>query len=109
MRHPAITPEEELTLQERIAGRIVSGMGSWKFIIWQAIIMVVWGAWNILAPPSLRFDAPPFIMLNLALSTEAAFAAPLILIAQRRSDQMMRDLAEHDHALLKDLHDTIRS
>lgn len=108
MNHPAIKQHKDLPLSKRFAKRVVSGMGSWKFISIQATSMLLWALWNLLAPPGWRFDEFPFILLNLVLSTQAAFAAPLILIAQSDSDTMMRDLAEHDHTILKDIYDMVR-
>jgi len=82
-------------------------MGSWKFVFWQAVLMVVWGAINLCAV-YWRWDPYPFVLLNLVLSTQAAFAAPLILIGQKRSDQTMMDLANHDHRMLTELLSTVK-
>jgi uncharacterized membrane protein len=69
-------------------------MGSWRFIVLQTIIVVVWLTSNIVLL-SRPFDAFPFILLNLAFSTQAAYAAPLILLAGNRASQRDRLTLEH--------------
>ena len=77
----------------RIADMVTGFMGSWRFIIVQTVIVAIWLAGNIylLSKP---FDPYPFILLNLAFSTQAAYAAPLILLAGNRA-------AAHDRATLE--------
>lgn len=74
---------------ERIADLVVGGMGSWRFIIIQSIIVALWIAANLwfLSRP---FDAYPFILLNLLFSTQAAYASPLILMSQNRQAEKDR-------------------
>jgi len=69
-------------------------MGSWKFIVIQTVIVLIWIAANIflLTRP---FDPYPFILLNLAFSTQAAYAAPLILLAGNRASIRDRMTLEH--------------
>ncbi|MBO0842498.1 MAG: DUF1003 domain-containing protein, partial [Nocardioides sp.] len=55
-------------------------MGTARFIAWMTIVVVVWVGWNLLAPRDWRFDNFPFIFLTLALSLQASYAAPLILL-----------------------------
>lgn len=78
---------------ERIADHVTGGMGSWRFIIIQTALVVVWMAANawLLSRP---FDPYPFILLNLAFSTQAAYASPLILMSQNRA--AARDRARDD-------------
>jgi uncharacterized membrane protein len=95
-RHPvnrALT--EEAPIGARIADRVTGFMGSWLFIIVQTVIVAVWIAGNIylLSKP---FDPYPFVFLNLAFSTQAAYAAPLILLAGNR--QSLRDRMTLEHA-----------
>jgi uncharacterized membrane protein len=66
-----------------IAERIARFFGTPQYIIGQSIVVVIWIAVNAIAI-SLRWDPYPFILLNLAFSTQAAYAAPLILLAQTR-------------------------
>ncbi len=75
---------------DRIADRIASFGGSWKFIIIFSSFLVLWLLWNTVF--SLRFDPPPFILLNLILSFVASFQAPIIMMSQNR--QAVRDKHE---------------
>ncbi len=77
----------------RIADAVTSFMGSWKFIILQTLIVVIWVIGNVYL--LFHFDVYPFILLNLAFSTQAAYAAPLILLAGNRSSQRDRLTLEH--------------
>jgi uncharacterized membrane protein len=86
------------TTGDRIADRVAAFIGSWKFIIGQTAIMVVWIVVNTLAVFGvIRFDEYPFVFLNLFMSAEAAFATPLILMSQNRSAERDRDHAQHDY------------
>ena len=76
-----------------IAERIARFFGTPQYIIGQSIVVIVWIALNAVAV-SLRWDPYPFILLNLAFSTQAAYAAPLILLAQTR--QADRDKAHEE-------------
>jgi uncharacterized membrane protein len=71
-------------------------MGTAKFILWMTLFVIVWVAWNVLAPQDLRFDEAPFIALTLMLSLQASYAAPLILLAQNRQEQRDKVIAEQD-------------
>jgi len=86
---------DEAPLGARIADRVTGFMGSWAFIVIQTVIVIIWIAGNIylLAKP---FDPYPFILLNLAFSTQAAYAAPLILLAGNRAS--LRDRLTLEHA-----------
>ena len=64
--------------------RIARFLGTGRYLAIQTVIVILWIAFNLLAV-SLRFDPYPFILLNLAFSTQAAYAAPLILLAQNLS------------------------
>ena len=70
---------EEAPLGSRIADKVTGFIGSWRFIIIQTVIVGLWVAGNIYL--LFHFDPYPFILLNLAFSTQAAYAAPLILLA----------------------------
>jgi uncharacterized membrane protein len=94
-RHPvnrAMT--DEAPLGARIADAVTTFMGSWKFIVIQTVIVVIWISGNIWL--AFNFDPFPFILLNLAFSTQAAYAAPLILLAGNR--QSLRDRLTLEHA-----------
>ena len=79
----------------RIADAVTGFMGSWTFIAIQTVIVVAWMAGNLFLL-SRPFDPAPFILLNLAFSTQAAYAAPLILLAGNR--QALRDRMTLEHA-----------
>ncbi|MEI6232676.1 MAG: DUF1003 domain-containing protein [Planctomycetota bacterium] len=89
--------EEKSTIGQMIADRFASTMGSWNFIIIQSLLLITWVLYNSLAPESMRFDTYPFIFLNLALSFQAAYAAPIIMMSQNRSSDKDRLAAEIDH------------
>jgi uncharacterized membrane protein len=71
-------------------------MGTARFLIYMTLFVVVWICWNTLAPASVRFDPYAFIFLTLALSLQASYAAPLILLAQNRQEDRDRVVAEQD-------------
>lgn len=85
-----------LSFGDRIADAVANGMGSWNFIIWQTIIVLVWMALNIIGIVR-HWDEYPFILLNLIFSTQAAYAAPIIMMAQNRQNQRDRIQAQHDY------------
>jgi uncharacterized membrane protein len=70
-------------------------LGTGRYLAWQTILVVVWIALNLFAV-RLRWDPYPFILLNLAFSTQAAYAAPLILLAQNRQENRDRVSLEED-------------
>ena len=71
-------------------------MGTARFLMWMTVFVVVWVAWNTLAPEQLQFDPFPFIFLTLILSLQASYAAPLILLAQNRQEVRDRVINEQD-------------
>ena len=71
-----------LTAGQRIADIVAATMGSWRFIIIQSTILLLWIALNVTAYVQ-RWDPYPFILLNLALSFQAAYAAPFIMMSQK--------------------------
>jgi len=75
--------------------RIARFLGTGRYLLMQTLIVIVWIAINV-AAVSLRFDPYPFILLNLAFSTQAAYAAPLILLAQNRQENRDRVSLEED-------------
>ena len=76
----------------RFSERIAHTMGTARFLVIQTVFVIVWVLWNVVTPDGLSFDIYPFILLNLLFSTQAAYAAPLILLAETR--QADRDRAE---------------
>ncbi|MFD9891276.1 DUF1003 domain-containing protein [Amycolatopsis sp. NPDC059027] len=79
----------------RFTEKIARFLGTGKYLFWQTLIVIVWITLN-LAAVSLQWDPYPFILLNLAFSTQAAYAAPLILLAQNRQDDRDRVSLEED-------------
>ena len=92
-------PEEVLSLGQRISDRVASFGGSWKFIISFSVILAIWILFNCLAPNRDDFDPYPFILMNLVLSTVAAFQAPIIMMSQNRKEQKDRTRTENDHLI----------
>jgi uncharacterized membrane protein len=85
---------DEAPLGARIADHVTGFLGSWKFIVIQTILVAIWIGANI-ALLTRPFDPYPFILLNLAFSTQAAYAAPLILLAGNRASIRDRMTLEH--------------
>ena len=85
-----------LTAGQRIADTVAATMGSWRFIIIQTTILVLWIALNVTAWIN-HWDPYPFILLNLALSFQAAYAAPFIMMSQNRQQDIDRQSAQNDY------------
>jgi uncharacterized membrane protein len=88
---PRVDPEAVGQITESIA----RFFGTGRYLLIQTVIVVVWIVLNVFAA-ALRFDPYPFILLNLAFSTQAAYAAPLILLAQNRQENRDRVALEED-------------
>jgi uncharacterized membrane protein len=88
--------KEKLSFGGRAADWVAHGMGSWRFILLQTLFVVTWMSLNIVG--LLRhWDPYPFILLNLLFSTQAAYAAPIIMLAQNRDAERDRIHAEEDY------------
>jgi uncharacterized membrane protein len=79
----------------RLAERLARFFGTPRYLVGQSVIVVIWIIVNV-AVAILRFDPYPFILLNLAFSTQAAYAAPLILLAQNRQADRDKEEVERD-------------
>ena len=102
-RHPPIininkAHDERLTFGQRAADSLASAMGSWMFISIQSVVLVIWIALNIIGWIE-HWDPYPFILLNLALSFQAAYAAPIIMMSQNRLAAKDRLMAEEDYRI----------
>lgn len=86
----------ERTFGQKIADNISDGMGSWSFIIIQTIIVLVWMGCNLVGF-LMHWDPYPFILLNLLFSTQAAYAAPIIMMSQKRQNERDRLQAMDDY------------
>jgi uncharacterized membrane protein len=94
-RHPVNQVMDRAeTRGERVADAVAGFLGSWRFIAIQTMVVAVWIGGNVLL--FFHFDPYPFIALNLAFSTQAAYAAPLILLASNRA--ALRDRLTLEHA-----------
>lgn len=87
---------ENRTFGGRLADWVAKGMGSWKFIIVQTIFVAAWMVLNIIGVV-YQWDPYPFILLNLLFSTQAAYAAPIIMMAQNRQTDRDRAQAQADY------------
>jgi uncharacterized membrane protein len=99
--HPPVVNVNELadeqnTVGQKIADKVASNMGSWRFIIIQSTILAAWIVLNSVAWIN-HWDSYPYILLNLALSFEAAYSAPIIMMSQNRQAQKDRIMAESDY------------
>lgn len=92
---------DSLELGSRVADIVAKGMGSWRFIILQTVFVIVWMGLNLLAYVK-HWDAYPFILLNLLFSTQAAYAAPIIMMAQNRQNERDRIQAQEDYTTNKE-------
>ncbi len=96
---PLTSRRPSLTLDPEAVGRfsesIARFLGTGRYLLWQTVLVVVWISLNLFAV-RLRWDPYPFILLNLAFSTQAAYAAPLILLAQNRQENRDKVALEED-------------
>jgi uncharacterized membrane protein len=88
--------EASLSFGKKLADNVASGMGSWRFIIIQTIIVILWMILNVVAY-IYHWDPYPFILLNLLFSTQAAYAAPIIMMSQNRQNERDRAQALADY------------
>lgn len=85
-----------LNFAQRLADKVANGMGSWTFIVTQSIIVGIWMILNIIGYIQ-HWDPYPFILLNLLFSTQAAYAAPIIMMSQNRQNERDRLQAMEDY------------
>lgn len=115
--HPPVsnlaeTIEERKRLGDRVADRATALVGSWPFIIVQTAILLLWiavNAWLALHPETLKaWDPYPFILLNLALSFQAAYTGPVVLMSQNREARHDRMAAQNDYEMNRKAEEEIR-
>ena len=92
---------ETLGVGDRLADSVANGMGSWSFIIIQTVLVLLWMGLNLVGY-MYHWDVYPFILLNLLFSTQAAYAAPIIMMSQNRQNERDRMHAEEDYKTNKD-------
>ena len=108
-RHPVnVAHHDEADFGERLADRIASGIGSWRFLIIQTLLVIAWVLCNI-AILAFRWDPPPFVLLNLMFSVQAAYTGPVLLLAGNRQASKDRATMEHDYQVNTDAHALIES
>jgi uncharacterized membrane protein len=90
-----LTPQFDVEAAGQLGESFARFLGTGRYLAMQTVFVVVWIALNLFAV-SLRWDPYPFILLNLAFSTQAAYAAPLILLAQNRQENRDRVALEED-------------
>ena len=88
--------KKSMTMGDHIADSVANNMGSWRFIIIQTVFVILWMVLNIIAFIG-HWDPYPFILLNLIFSTQAAYAAPIIMMAQNRQNERDRHQALNDY------------
>jgi uncharacterized membrane protein len=93
---PAPHPPADTSLGARMADRITALVGSWRFILIQSGLLLLWLSANVFAWVQ-AWDPYPFILLNLVLSFQAAYTAPIIMMSQNRMGDIDRAHAEDDY------------
>jgi len=96
-QHPVnVLHHEQATFGEALADNIASFIGSWRFLIIQTCLVALWVTMNTLqATGKIHIDPFPYILLNLAFSTQAAYTGPVLLLAGNRQSQKDRLTLEH--------------
>jgi len=88
--------DERMTVGQRVADKVAATVGSWRFIIIMSILLLAWLILNSIAWIN-HWDPYPFILLNLTLSFQAAYAAPFVMMSQNRQSEKDRLMAESDY------------
>ncbi|MCG2613849.1 DUF1003 domain-containing protein [Terrimonas sp. NA20] len=89
--------DQDSSLGERLADKVASFGGSWRFIIIFFAMLIGWMILNVWWLSNKGFDPYPFILLNLILSCLASIQAPIIMMSQNRQEDKDRERAEHDY------------
>ena len=99
--------EEQMTFGQRASDWIVRTIGSWEFIIVQSSIFILWAILNVVAWVS-HWDPYPFILMNLVLSLQAAYTAPVIMMSQNRQEKKDRLQVHNDYQINQKAEEEIR-
>lgn len=97
-----------LTRGQKAADRVAATVGSWWFITIQSIILVAWGTLNVTAWVR-HWDPYPFILMNLVLSLQAAYTAPVIMMSQNRQAERDRLEAHNDYQINQKAEEEVRA
>lgn len=89
-------PKARVDLGSYFADLVASTVGSWTFVIIQSVLLGFWIFCNV-SKDAIHWDPYPFILLNLMLSFQAAYTAPIIMMSQNRQSEIDRQEAKHDH------------
>jgi len=100
--------EKQLTFGQRASDRIANIVGSWPFIIVQSILLAMWVVLNV-AAVIRHWDPYPFILMNLVLSMQAAYTAPIIMMSQNRQAERDRLEAHNDYVINQIAEEEIRA
>ena len=100
--------EETLTLGQRASDRVANVVGSWPFIIVQSVLLLFWAVLNVTAWIR-QWDPYPFILMNLFLSLQAAYTAPVIMMSQNRQAMKDRIEAHNDFLINQKAEEEIRA
>jgi uncharacterized membrane protein len=96
-RNPAQNPPRlPLSLGQKLADLVAMAVGSWRFIIVQSTLLILWIIVNSIGLVK-PWDPYPFILLNLMLSFQAAYTAPIIMMSQNRQSMIDREEVKHDY------------
>ena len=95
VRDVSVVFDEELTLAQRASDLVAKTVGSWRFIIIQSVLLSIWVVVNAMAIVR-QWDPYPFILMNLVLSLQAAYTAPIIMMSQNRQASHDRIEAHED-------------
>jgi uncharacterized membrane protein len=104
----SVAKNHKSTISEKLSDGVASAVGSWKFILTQSFIIFLWILFNVNIPSGgykfgnyimHAWDPYPFIFLNLTLSFQAAYTAPIIMMSQNRQSQIDRENAEDDYRI----------
>lgn len=100
--------DERLTLGQRTADLVARTVGSWTFMITQSIVLLLWAMLNVVAW-SRHWDPYPFILMNLFLSLQAAYTAPVIMMSQNRLAARDRIEAHNDFLINQKAEEEVRA
>ena len=100
--------EKQLTFGQRVSDRVANIVGSWPFIIAQSILLILWIILNV-AAVIRHWDPYPFILMNLVLSMQAAYTAPIIMMSQNRQADRDRLEAHNDYIINQKAEEEIRA
>jgi uncharacterized membrane protein len=112
-RHPPVRSvneilEQRLTFGQRAADRVAGTVGSWPFIIGQSALLLMWAVVNVTAWIR-HWDPYPFILMNLLLSLQAAYTAPMIMMSQNRQAERDRLEAHNDYQVNQKAEEEVRA